>query len=66
MRKSLLTVALISITALAGCLDNDAERAVAGGLAGALVADATGGNATTGAFAGAAAGALCDDAGVCN
>jgi hypothetical protein len=66
MRKSLLTVALISVTALAGCLDNDAERAVAGGLAGALVADATGGNATTGALAGAAAGALCDDAGVCN
>ncbi len=66
MRKSILSLALISVTALAGCLDNDAERAVAGGLAGALIADTTGGNATTGALAGAAAGALCDDAGLCN
>ncbi|MBU2937465.1 MULTISPECIES: hypothetical protein [Pacificibacter] len=65
MRKSLLTFALISVTALAGCLDNDAERAIAGGLAGALVADATGGSAAVGALGGAAAGALCDDAGVC-
>jgi hypothetical protein len=65
MRKSFLTIALISVAALAGCMDNDAERAIAGGLAGALVADATGGNTTTGALAGAAAGALCDDAGVC-
>ena len=65
MRKSILTFALISVTALAGCLDNDAERAVAGGLAGALIADQTGGSAATGALAGAAAGALCDDVSLC-
>ncbi|MEM5476722.1 hypothetical protein [Pacificibacter sp. AS14] len=66
MRKSLFTFALISVTALSGCLDNDAERAVAGGLAGALVADATGGSAAVGALGGAAVGALCDDARICN
>ena len=66
MRKSFITLALVSVTALAGCLDNDAERAVAGGLAGALIADTTGGSATTGAIAGAAAGALCDDVRLCN
>ncbi|WP_123792202.1 hypothetical protein [Pacificibacter maritimus] len=65
MRKSVLSIALISFTALAGCMDNDAERAIAGGLAGALLADQTGGSATTGALAGAAAGALCDDVRVC-
>lgn len=66
MHKSILTLALISVTALAGCLDTDAERAIAGGLAGAALAEVTGGSATTGAIAGAAAGALCDDTGICN
>jgi hypothetical protein len=66
MRKSFITLALVSVTVLAGCMDNDAERAIAGGLAGALIADTTGGSATTGAIAGAAAGALCDDVRLCN
>lgn len=66
MRKSIFTFALISVSALAGCLENDSDRAIAGGLAGALVANATGGSAAVGALGGAAAGALCDDAGLCN
>lgn len=46
---------------LAGCLDNDAERAVAGAAAGALIADATDNDVATGAVVGAAAGVFCDD-----
>lgn len=65
MQKSILTLAFVAVTALAGCLDNDAERALAGGLAGAAIAEVTGGSGTTGAIAGAAAGALCDDTGLC-
>ncbi|MEM1373002.1 MAG: hypothetical protein AAGF78_01330 [Pseudomonadota bacterium] len=60
------SIATVALAVLAGCLDTDAERAVAGAAAGAVVSDATGGSATTGAIVGAAAGALCDDAGVCN
>ncbi|MEM1237608.1 MAG: hypothetical protein AAGI10_11595 [Pseudomonadota bacterium] len=58
--------ALCAIALLAGCLDNDAERAVAGAAGGAIVSDALGGSAAAGAVVGAAAGAFCDDAGVCN
>ncbi|MCH2075664.1 MAG: hypothetical protein MK180_02100 [Rhodobacteraceae bacterium] len=60
------TVAASAIAFLAGCLSTDAERAVAGAAAGAIISDATGGSATTGAIIGGAAGAFCDDAGVCN
>ena len=54
------------VLATAGCLQNDAERAVAGAAAGAIVSDALGGSIAGGAVVGAAAGALCDDAGICN
>ncbi|KCV81647.1 hypothetical protein ATO10_12062 [Actibacterium atlanticum] len=54
------------VLALAGCLEDDGERALAGAVAGALIADATGENVAAGAAIGAAGGALCDDAGVCN
>ncbi len=47
-----------SFALLAGCLATPGERAVAGGLAGALVSNATGGNVVTGAALGAAAGAV--------
>lgn len=50
---------------LSGCLDTDAERGLAGAAGGAVIADATGGNALTGAVVGGAAGVFCDDLGVC-
>ena len=56
----------IALVSLSACLDSDAERGVAGAAAGALVSDALGGNSTTGALIGGAAGVFCDDAGVCN
>lgn len=59
-------VALAAVGLLAGCLDNDAERGVAGAAAGAVIADATNNSAVTGAIIGGAAGVFCDDAGVCN
>ncbi|SDE90894.1 hypothetical protein SAMN04488117_101687 [Celeribacter baekdonensis] len=66
MRKSILVLGLISVTALAGCLQTDGERALAGAAAGAVVADATDNNVLSGAALGALAGTYCDDAGVCN
>lgn len=46
---------------LSACLDNDAERAVVGGLAGGALAAATDNNVAAGVAIGAAAGAFCDD-----
>jgi hypothetical protein len=57
--------ALACVAALAGCLNNDTERGLAGAAGGAVVADAFGGNALTGAVIGGAAGVFCDDAGIC-
>ncbi|MEZ5777980.1 MAG: hypothetical protein R3E44_06425 [Paracoccaceae bacterium] len=62
--KSILAFALVG--ALAGCLDNDTERGLAGAAGGAVISDALGGNAAVGAVVGGAAGVFCDDAGVCN
>ncbi len=56
---------LAGLMALSACLDTDAERGLAGAAGGAVVADATGGNALTGAVVGGAAGVFCDDLGVC-
>lgn len=61
--KYLAAVALVGT--LAGCLNNDTERGLAGAAGGAVVADAFGGNALTGAVVGGAAGVFCDDAGIC-
>ncbi|MCB2137139.1 MAG: hypothetical protein KDE08_14550 [Rhodobacteraceae bacterium] len=61
MRFAKIMLGLAVIAALAGCLDNDAERGLAGAAGGALIADATGGNALTGALIGGAAGVFCDD-----
>jgi hypothetical protein len=55
----------VVIAALAGCLDNDAERGLAGAAGGAVIADATGGSALTGALIGGAAGVFCDDVNLC-
>ncbi|SPH18524.1 hypothetical protein DEA8626_02063 [Defluviimonas aquaemixtae] len=65
MRFTKTLVAMALVGALAGCLDNDAERGVAGAAAGALLADATDNSAVTGAVIGGAAGVFCDDVGVC-
>lgn len=65
MRFVKFAVAVALVGTLAGCLQTDAERGLAGAAAGALVADATDNSALTGAIIGGAAGVFCDDAGVC-
>jgi len=62
--KHLALVAIL-ITPLSACLDNDVERAAAGAVAGAVIADVTNGSVLTGAVIGAAGGALCDDVKLC-
>lgn len=65
--------AALVVGSLAACADPygqygispDVQRAAGGAVAGAVVAKAVDGNAATGALVGAAAGALCDDIGVC-
>ena len=59
MRK-LILLALIS-TSLTACLANDGERALVGAATGAALAAATNGDVLTGAIAGGAAGAICDE-----
>ena len=66
MQITKLLVGLALVATLAGCLDNDTERGLAGAAGGAVVADALGGNAAVGAVVGGAAGVFCDDAGICN
>ncbi|MBL3570881.1 hypothetical protein DSD19_02445 [Rhodovulum sp. BSW8] len=59
-------VLLAAAGMLAGCnMSNDSQRAVAGGLGGALIADVLDTNVAAGAAIGALGGAMCDDAGVC-
>lgn len=65
MRNTKFILAAIGLSALAGCMQTDGSRALAGAAAGAVIADATDNNALTGAALGAGAGALCDDAGIC-
>jgi osmotically inducible lipoprotein OsmB len=65
--QTLRILAVVGLVApLAGCLETDTERAVAGAAAGALIADATDNNVVAGAAIGGLAGATCDDMGVCN
>lgn len=49
------------VTSLSGCLANDTQRGLAGAAGGAVVADAFGGSAVTGAVVGGAAGYFCRD-----
>ncbi len=60
-----LILAAGSVALLAGCLSSEGERAAVGAGIGAVGAAIMDGNIVTGAAIGAAAGALCDDAGVC-
>ena len=63
MHRTILSLAVAAVLGLAGCIDTDLERGLTGAAAGALLADAVGGNALTGALIGGAAGATCDDLG---
>lgn len=56
--------ALALVISVSGCMSNDGERALVGAVAGAVVADVLDTNVVAGAAIGAAAGALCDDAGL--
>ncbi|MBI1220109.1 MAG: hypothetical protein GC186_16350 [Rhodobacteraceae bacterium] len=56
-----ITAALALVFALAGCLENDTQRGVAGAVGGAAIAGATGGSVATGAVLGGAAGVFCRD-----
>lgn len=51
----------VLVVPLAGCLETDTERGLAGAVGGALIADATDNNVLTGAIVGGAAGVFCDD-----
>jgi osmotically inducible lipoprotein OsmB len=61
MQMVKLTAALAVVVALAGCLQNDAQRGVAGAVGGGAIAGATGGDVATGALIGGAAGVFCRD-----
>jgi len=61
MRYFKILAAVALGVALAGCMQTDGQRAVAGAAAGAVIADATDNNALTGAALGALAGTFCDD-----
>ncbi len=69
MHRITLVPALALVALLGACntgfIDSDAERGLVGAGAGAIISDATGGSATTGALIGGTAGVFCDDVGVC-
>ncbi|MEJ6479629.1 MAG: hypothetical protein QNL92_13220 [Octadecabacter sp.] len=65
MAKLRLFLVATAVVSLSACLDTDAERGLAGAAAGAVIADATGGNVVNGLLIGGAAGVFCDDVGAC-
>lgn len=56
-----LLTAVALVASVAGCMQTDGQRALAGAAAGAVIADATDNNVLTGAAIGGLAGATCDD-----
>ena len=64
MQKKSIVLAVVAVFTLAGCLEGDLERGVAGAGAGVVAAELMGTDPTGTAIAGAAAGVLCDDAGI--
>ena len=64
MQKTSIILATVAVFGLAGCLEGDLERGVAGAGAGFVAAEVLGTDRTGTILAGAAAGVLCDDAGV--
>ena len=69
MSKKLFLVGGLGLALLAGCTDTirptEADRAIIGAGAGAVVADIAGENVAKGAAIGAVGGALCDDVRLC-
>ena len=61
MLKTSWIIAAAAFVGLAGCLDNDAERALAGAGAGCVAGEVLDNDCTTGALVGGLAGALADD-----
>ena len=57
MQKSIIAATLLSVIALAGCMQDPVSRGAAGAVAGAAVADITDSNLATGAVIGGLAGA---------
>jgi osmotically inducible lipoprotein OsmB len=68
MQFTKLALAGALVASLAGCLQNDTQRGLAGAAAGVVVADALDTNIVTGAAIGGLGGVLCDDLNVtlCN
>jgi len=60
-----LALCALAAGSLSGCLNSDLDRAAAGAAVGGVGAYALGGSVATGVIVGTAAGALCDDAGLC-
>ncbi|MBB5720866.1 hypothetical protein FHS72_000470 [Loktanella ponticola] len=65
MLKKTWIIAAAASFALAGCLETDLQRGVAGAAGGLVTAEVLGTDPTATAVAGVAAGLLCDDAGIC-
>lgn len=69
MSKKFALILGLGLAGLAGCTQNinptDADRAIIGAGAGAVIADLAGKSVVGGAAAGAAAGALCNDVRLC-
>mgnify|MGYP003538068554 FL=1 len=65
MQKPRVVLAGLILMSLAGCLQTDGERALAGAAVGAAAADALDENALTGAAIGGLAGTFCDDVNLC-
>ncbi|MBE0414363.1 hypothetical protein [Yoonia sp.] len=64
MQKTSIILAVVAMFGLAGCLEGDLERGVAGAGAGFVASEVLGTDRTGTILAGAAVGVLCDDAGI--
>ncbi len=64
MQKKSIVLAAVAMFSLAGCLEGDTERGVAGAAGGLAASQVLGTDPTGTAIAGAAIGVLCDDAGI--
>lgn len=64
LRPLILSAACLAAFSLSGCLENNAQRGVAGAAGGAVLSGVTGNNPVTGAVIGGAAGYFCKDLGV--
>ena len=65
MVKRHAIIAAAAFLGLAGCLETDLSRGLAGAAVGAAAADPLGTDETATALAGASVALFCDDAGIC-